>query len=212
MGELGDVVRKTLYLELMGRYSNLTLVDEKGIIIDCIRHVSGEMSRVRLLVPGVAFEMPPAQDKLDPGTLDAEALAARLSTCACTLEKALILSISGMAGVCAKETCAQLGLDGQTPCGQLNALRTAEAIARYYRSLPERLAPVTQTDSTGLATDYFPFPYITFDTVLQKPHATLSEAMDAFYLGRDLRLRMREHGASLQRLMKNHASRARTEK
>lgn len=207
MGELGDVVRKTLFLELMGRYSNLTLVDEKGIIVDCIRHVSGEMSRVRLLVPGVTFEMPPAQDKLDPGALDAETLAARLSACTCSLEKALVLCISGIAGLSAKETCAQLGIDGQTPCGQLNATQTAEAIVYYYRTLPERFAPVTQTDATGLATDYFPFPYITFDTGLQKTHATLSEAMDAFYLGRDLRLRMRERGASLQRLMKNHVTR-----
>ncbi|MDD3213940.1 MAG: NFACT family protein, partial [Eubacteriales bacterium] len=72
IGELGDPVQKTMILEIMGRYSNLTLVDEKGMILDCIRHVNGEMSRVRVLLPGQTFEMPPEQHKLDPATFTAE--------------------------------------------------------------------------------------------------------------------------------------------
>ena len=79
VGELGDPVQKTLVLELMGRYSNLTLVDERGVIIDCIRHVNSEMSRVRVLLPGAAFVMPPRQDKLNPAALTAEALSERLA-------------------------------------------------------------------------------------------------------------------------------------
>lgn len=47
LDELGDSVEKTLYLEEMGRHSNLTLVRSDGVIIDAIRHVNSEMSRVR---------------------------------------------------------------------------------------------------------------------------------------------------------------------
>ncbi|MEG2481309.1 MAG: NFACT family protein, partial [Clostridia bacterium] len=46
IGDLSDHVQKTLYLELMGRYSNLILTNEQGIVLDSIRHVNSEMSRV----------------------------------------------------------------------------------------------------------------------------------------------------------------------
>ena len=66
--ELGDTAPRELYLELMGRHSNLTLVKD-GRIVDAIRHVSGDMSRVRQALPGLPFVPPPAQDKIDPAEL-----------------------------------------------------------------------------------------------------------------------------------------------
>lgn len=115
MDELGDPVQKTLILELMSRYSNLTLVSPEQTIIDCIRHVNSEMSRVRVLLPGVPFAMPPTQDKLHPGQLEPGELTARLKSLTCPLHKALTECITGMAGVCAREVCLQIGFDPQTP-------------------------------------------------------------------------------------------------
>jgi predicted ribosome quality control (RQC) complex YloA/Tae2 family protein len=80
VGELGDTVQKTLVLEIMGRYSNLTLVDEKGTIADSVRHVNSEMSRVRVLLPGILYVWPPAQDKLPPCEVTKAALEARLAS------------------------------------------------------------------------------------------------------------------------------------
>ena len=207
MGELGDAVQKMLILEMMGRYSNLSLVDENGMILDCIHHVNSEMSRVRVLLPGGRFEPPPKQDKIAPLQLTADVLAARLHALSCPLDKGLIECIAGMAGVCAREVCACIGIDRTTPCDQLDALATAEAIVRFYQKLPQLFAPVVQTDETGLAVDFFPFPYSTFATGLQKPYPTLSEAMDAFFLGRDLRMRMQQRSAGLQKQIKNNIAR-----
>ena len=207
MGELGDPVQKTLVLEIMGRYSNLTLVDDKGAIIDSIRHVNSEMSRVRLLLPGAVFAMPPAQNKLHPAQMTADALAQRLAALTCPLDKGLIECIAGMAGVCAREACAQIGVERSTPCDQLNVNMVAQALVRYYAGLNNRFAPVVQTDETGLAVDFFPFPYLTFDRALQKPYPTLSEAMDAFYAGRDLHMRMQQKSAGLQKHIKTNIAR-----
>jgi predicted ribosome quality control (RQC) complex YloA/Tae2 family protein len=207
LGELGDPVQKTLVLELMGRYSNLTLVDERGVIIDSIRHVNSDMSRVRVLLPGAAFAMPPAQDKLNPATLTAEALAARLAGAALPLHKALVEHVAGMAGVCAREMCAQIGVPPETPCAQLDARAVGERVALFYKNVESRTAPVLLSDETGLAVDYFPFAYRTFDLSLQKRYPSLSAAMDAFYLGRDLRLRMQQKSAGLQKHIKNNIAR-----
>ena len=207
LGELGDPARKHLYLEMMGRYSDLTLTDDAGVIIDCIRHVNSEMSRVRTLLPGGTYVLPPAQEKLDPFEMTVEALADKLAPLTCTLEKALMESVRGMASVCAKEACEQMGFASGTRMDELDARGAAERIAAYYESLPDRFQPVALTDEAGLVTDFFAFPYLTRDAALQKPYATLSEAMDAFYLGRDLRLRMQQRSAGLQRHIKSNVER-----
>ena len=90
--ELGDTAPRELYLELMGRHSNLTLVKD-GRIVDAIRHVSGDMSRVRQALPGLPFVPPPAQDKIDPAELTEETLTERLSQLSGPLDKALAACI-----------------------------------------------------------------------------------------------------------------------
>jgi len=207
IGELGDPVQKTLVLEMMGRYSNLTLIDENNTVIDSIHHVNSEMSRVRILLPGVRFEMPPAQDKLIPGAMTAQALAARLAVLTCPLDKGLIECVAGMAGICAREACAQIGADRSAPCNTLDTGLMAQALLRYFDGLEARFAPVLLTDEAGLALDFFPFPYLTYDPALQKRYPTLSETMDAFYLGRDLHIRMQQRSAGLLKHIKTNIAR-----
>ena len=51
--ELGDPVRLTLVIEIMGRYSNIIFVDQNGVIIDALKRVDEEMSSERLVLPGL---------------------------------------------------------------------------------------------------------------------------------------------------------------
>lgn len=210
LDELGDPVQKTLYLEVMGRYSNLTLVRGDGVIIDAIRHVSSDMSRVRTVQPGGVYQLPPRQDKLAPEDLDAGALASRLAAEGGTLSKALAACVSGTAAVCAREICAQAGADPAAPVAELDLAALSPLLVRALTSLPP--SPVTLYDEAGLAADFFPFPYRTFSPQHQKPMPSLSAAMDAFYLGRDLRARMQQKSAGLQRHIKSALERTEKKK
>ena len=78
VNELGDHVLRRIVLEIMGRHSNLMLLDENGRILEAARHVNAEMSRVRQIQPGMMYQTPPSQDKLDPAALRAEELRERL--------------------------------------------------------------------------------------------------------------------------------------
>ena len=78
VNELGDHVLRRLVLEIMGRHSNLMLLDEDGRILEAARHVSADMSRVRQIQPGLPYLPPPAQDKIAPEDADAENLLAKL--------------------------------------------------------------------------------------------------------------------------------------
>lgn len=62
--ELGDSVKLTLAVEIMGKYSNVIFIDENGIIIDALKRVDPTMTTQRLVLPGMKYELPPSQNKL----------------------------------------------------------------------------------------------------------------------------------------------------
>jgi len=64
--ELEKEVVKTLVVEIMGRYSNIILIDkESEIIVDSVKRVYQDMSKIREITPGIKYELPPSQDKLN---------------------------------------------------------------------------------------------------------------------------------------------------
>lgn len=65
MNELGDMVIITLACEIMGRYSNLILINQNGKVMDSLKRVDAEMSRERLILPNVTYELPPRDDRLN---------------------------------------------------------------------------------------------------------------------------------------------------
>ncbi len=204
--ELGDTAPRELYLELMGRHSNLTLVKD-GRIVDAIRHVSGDMSRVRQALPGLPFVPPPAQDKIDPAELTEDALAERLSQLSGPLDKALATCIRGLSPTAAREIAFRATGLHRTELGDLNISELSDVVCALFRRMPQIGQPTAQMGPDGLMVDVLPFPYLSLETGLQKPYPTLSAALDAFYFGRDRRDRMNQKSQALKRLIKTHLER-----
>ena len=206
VNELGDHVLRRLVLEIMGRHSNLLLLDENGRILEATRHVNPEMSRVRQIQPGMAYLPPPGQDKLDPGTLTADALYERLRTLpAGKLSKALADTIAGLSRVSAEELACRVLQGGedwpadlQDACGRL-----ADLLGR----LPEMADARVQFGENGEAEDVFPFPYLSARTDSQKPFKTLSEALDIYFGTRDARDRLNQRSASMIKMLKGQLDR-----
>lgn len=78
---LGDTGEKHLILELMGRFSNIILTKQDGMIIDCLRRVDMVMSEKRQVLPGLFYHVPPAQDKRDPMTVSRDEWKKLLEEC-----------------------------------------------------------------------------------------------------------------------------------
>ena len=204
--ELGDIAPREMYLELMGRHSNLTLV-MNGRIIDAIRHVSGDMSRVRQALPGLPFVLPPAQDKIDPHAMDEKALLEKLVLQQGPLDKALGACIRGLSPQTAREIAFRLTGLHRADMRDINPPTLADACAAFFERLPSLYSPCVQTDADGLITDILPFPYLSLDTALQRPYPSLSRALDAFCFGRDRRNRMAQKSAALRRHIKTMTER-----
>ena len=75
--ELGDAVDLHLVVEMMGRRSNIIFCDADMRVIDAVRRTDAA-DTVRVLMPGVRYVLPPAQDKIDPVLDSADALWSRL--------------------------------------------------------------------------------------------------------------------------------------
>ena len=73
--ELGFACKRMLYAEIMGKYSNLIFTDGEGKVMSALKTVDFTTSSLRQVLPGMRYELPPAQDKLNP--LEAEEAAFR---------------------------------------------------------------------------------------------------------------------------------------
>ena len=65
VNELGDPVCYKLIIEIMGRHSNIILVNEEGIIVECLKRVDESKSSVREVLPSLRYELPPQQKKMN---------------------------------------------------------------------------------------------------------------------------------------------------
>jgi len=123
LGAHSQIVTKTLVIELMGKYSNIILVQD-GRIIDALRKIGNNSSRVRTVLPGDAYELPPDQDKLDLLAVPLDTIMGKLRELRQTdaeqrLDKALLAVCMGFGPVSAKEVCFNAGL---APSTRLNRL------------------------------------------------------------------------------------------
>ena len=90
--ELGDLCRKDLILELMGKHSNLIFCDSERRIIDSIKHVSAQTSSVREVLPGREYFIPHTQEKASPLHTSEEEFCRMVFTKPVPLSKAIYTS------------------------------------------------------------------------------------------------------------------------
>ncbi len=208
LDELGEARTRTLVIEIMGRHSNILLRDADGRIIDAIRHVDADMSRVREVRPGLPYAYPPAQGKLDPDAATAEQLEAALRAGGVRLDKALLDGIAGLSPQAARELACRLTGDEQATLEPAAIPSLAQRLHALLDTLPTLAPPVLQLNEEGEPIDVFPFPQHRFPDALQRPVPEgISAALDAFFHSRDLRERLSQRTASLLHSIKAHIAR-----
>ena len=177
----GKIITKTLVVELMGKYSNIILVQD-GIIIDALRKVGTNSSRVRTVLPGDEYALPPQQDKLNLlETPVSEVIAAIKAKCDMKLSKAILDTCLGFGPVTAKEAAYGAGLPASMTVSQLNDGDFASLenslceITDSFREPCGTATIVIDKNNKPLATASFPLHYFTEETALTFP--TISEML-----------------------------------
>ncbi len=206
VNELGDHVNRRLVLEIMGRHSNLLLLDENGRILEAARHVSPDMSRVRQVQPGMTYTPPPSQGRLAPEEMTAETLYARLNTqTPGKLNRALAETVTGLSRPAAEELASRVLSPGEEwPEDLQDACRR---LAAFFTKLPSLADPRVLYNEEGEAQEVFPFLYLSRRRDMQRSFPTLSRALDAYYGARDARDRLNQKSASMVRTLKSQLER-----
>ena len=96
LDEMGDVCRKRLIIELMGKHSNIIFCQEDGTIIDSIKRVSAQVSSVREVLPGRTYFIPHTMEKADPLTVSQEDFERLIREAPMKLQKALYNRLTGI--------------------------------------------------------------------------------------------------------------------
>lgn len=188
--ELGDEEHKKLYIELMGRHSNVILTTEDGRILDSIKHLPPSQNTYRTIMPGSDYVLPPAQTKQDPLTERDEGFR-RIDWNAGQLDKQFVTTFSGLSPQIAKEIVFRAKLPNRASLAEaFDDVMTALDGPYVYQQLAngkERFAPLVLTHG---------------EIAAEETYETSAEVLDRFYYEKANRDRVKQQAHDVERLLK----------
>jgi predicted ribosome quality control (RQC) complex YloA/Tae2 family protein len=139
-----EVTRVELVVEIMGRHSNLILVDANGVIMESAKRVTSRMSRVRPILPKVVFQMPPVPDKPDPRRITSASAETMLvgAKPAAQVADVLVRGLRGVSPQIAREVAFRLTGSAATKIEALSPDSMTD-LARLTRNMFEPLLTKT---------------------------------------------------------------------
>lgn len=192
--EIGDISYKQLIVEIMGRHSNIIIVDKnRNIILDSIKHISFAVNSHRAIMPGQEYIMPPQQEKLNPLEAGEEDVLRVVDFNAGKIDKQLVANFAGVSPVLAKEIAFKAGLVNRTTLPKAFAALMEEIKNHHYK-------PAVTYGSNKEAFYLLPLEHLLGET---KSFETLSQLLDRFYFGKAERDRVKQQGNDLERLLAN---------
>lgn len=164
LNDLGFSVSKKLIFEIMGKHSNIILVDiSSGKIIDAIKRVSIDVNRARQILPGMLYQYPPAQEKIPFKEITDDQLQALENN-----SKVLLGSISGISPTFAEELASH-----SDKAGYLKTVKESVADGKYR--------PRVYLDEKGMPREFYLFPLKEWETSCTHLEFSTLSAMLEYY-------------------------------
>lgn len=206
--ELGDRVVLTLAAEIMGRHSNVILVDQDNRIIDAVKRVTDEMSRVRPVLPGMSYTLAPAPKRLSLFTDTPAQIVALLATHDDELSKALPKVLEGVSPLICREIAYHVSRQEDVRAGAMDEeqqTRLKFFLAQLSDLLTQGEArPTLLADPSGKPKD---FSYLDIHqyghTLIGRTCESYSALLDTFYSERDRIDKVHQRSADLFKLLLN---------
>lgn len=122
LNELGDLSRKKMYVEIMGKHSNIIFTDENNKIIDSIKRISANMSSLREVLPGREYFLPKELQKKELLNIELKEFTEILKSKEYPLSKSIYMNFAGISPLIAEEIIIRASLSSQSSCVSLSEL------------------------------------------------------------------------------------------
>lgn len=205
LNEMGDLCRKTLIVEIMGKHSNIIFCDENNIIIDSIKHVSAAVSSVREVLPGRTYFIPQTQEKRNPlKEISPEDFTALIKAQPTTLCKAVYGCFTGFSPVMANELCYRASLDASLPTA---AADEAELLHLFHNftwlmeDIRKGLFTPEIISDGDVPTEFSAVDMKQFQDLSIQKYDSISEVLEQFYAKKNAVTRIRQRSSDLRRIV-----------
>ena len=177
--EIGDHIQATLIIEIMGKHSNILLVDKSSHkILEVIKHVGFSQNSYRTLLPGSTYIAPPSTESLNPFTIKDEKLFEILQTQE-TTAKNLQSLFQGL---------------GRDTANELESILVSEKLSTFRNFFNQETKPcLTETS----------FSPVPFANQAGEPFTSLSDLLDTYYKDKAERDRVKQQASELIRRVEN---------
>lgn len=208
--DLGDKQKLTLAVEIMGKYSNVIFMDESKTIIDALKRVDMSMSSQRLVLPGLPYEMPPKQNKINMLEATAEAVVEKICDTEkdMALNKAILASVQGVSPIVTREIEYLTGKGADLTVKSLDEQQKSRLtffIAREKETIENCSGIATMVkDKTGKPVDFCYTDVTQYGSGAETQHyESCCQLLDDFYSQREKSDRMHVKSQDLLRLIAN---------
>ena len=210
LDELGDLCKKHIVAEFMGKYSNIILVNEDKTILDSIRHVSAQMSSVREVLPGRPYFITNTNNKLNPMTTNKDEFFNFVLTKPMPISKALYQTYTGFSSLAGEEICSIAGIDGQIPANSLNN-NEKENIYNAFTLLSNKIKSCNYNPvviyKNNVPKDFWAFKLSLFTganktkDITIKTYDSISSLIHEFYEEKDIYTRIHQKSSDIRRII-----------
>jgi predicted ribosome quality control (RQC) complex YloA/Tae2 family protein len=201
LNDLGDLCRKHLIAELMGKHSNIIFCDDNNTILDSIRHVSAQISSVREVLPGRTYFIPQTVDKKNPLNTDFNEFT-NVYQKPMALFKAIYTTYTGISPAVAEEICYEASIDSEKPA---NCLEEAEQLHLFniFKNCFERISDGEFSPNiyyiNGEPKEFSSIPMTIYEKCT--PFVSVSSLLINFYAEKDKLTRIRQKSSDLRRIV-----------
>lgn len=211
LNEMGDYSTKRLILEVMGRHSNLILIDRDDTILECIKHITHDKSSVREVLPGKKYAFPPGT-KLDTLQLNQdnfnEALAKNQSN---KIQNTIYFSYNGISPIIAGEICYRANVEPTKIVSELKENEITRVYNSFYNLIntikSENFSPCLILDDNNKAIEFAPIELKQFGNMKIKGYDSISQLIEYYYYSKDFHYRIKQKTQDLTRIISQNLER-----
>ncbi len=204
--EMGDLCRKDLIIELMGKHSNLIFCDDKGTIIDSIKHVSAYTSSVREVLPGRPYFIAVTQEKCDPLSTSEEEFCSVVFSKPMPLSKAIYSSYTGISPVAAEELCFRASLESSQSASTIEPLMQAALYHTFDEVMKDvkahRFYPsiIYEDEACRVPREFSSIPLTMYHDLTERTFDSPSAMLEQYYAVKNTVTRIRQKSSDLRRI------------